>query len=64
MEKSDDAAMEIVDVEAGSMTFDNENSEWSLLPEPTLPRSPTIAVSDKDFSTPKKTPHTSLVVSI
>jgi hypothetical protein len=65
MQKSDAVTMEIVEAEAtahiGSMTFDQENCEWSLLPAPT---SPTVPVLNKGFSTPKKTPCTSPTVSI
>jgi hypothetical protein len=66
--KSDDATMETVEAEAtisiGSMTFEQENCEWSVLSAPTLLKSRTVLLSNEGFSTPKKTPSTAPTVSI
>jgi hypothetical protein len=66
IEKSNSATIEIVDasiVHIGSMMFEQENSEWSLLPTQTSTLS-IVLVLDKGFSTPQKTPCTSPTASI
>jgi hypothetical protein len=55
--KSDAATMEIVEAEATvhieSMTFEQENCKWSVLPAPTMP---TVPLSNKRFQYTKKDP--------
>jgi len=51
----------------GALTFDQENCDWSLLPAPTPPKSPSL--TDETPSTPKNasivsTPKNASIVSI
>jgi len=64
MAKPDATGSEIVEsTQVGSLTFEQENEEWSLLPAPTPPASHAITLLNEGFSTPERTPCTGPTVS-